>query len=84
MPEGHGGVEAWRKVHQGIDWSRPSGAKSWKSKVDYQAARRVDPSLLKEVPFNIRPLQEEVRKELEWNVSLLRARPKLDKYADGG
>ena len=71
-------------VHQESDWSRPAGAKTWKIKVDYEAARRVDPSLLEEVPFNIRPLQEEVRKELERDASLLKARAKLDKYADGG
>ena len=76
-------VEAWRRVHQESDWSRPAGSKSWKSKVDYEAARRIDPSLLEETPFNIRPLQEEVRKELERDASLLKARQKLDKYADG-
>ena len=51
--------------------------------MDYEAARRIDPSLLEEVPFNIRPLQEEVRKELERDANLLKARQKLDKYADG-
>ena len=76
-------VEVWRGVHPESDWSRPAGSKSWKSKVGYEAARRIDPSLLEETPFTIRPLQEEVRKELERDASLLKARQKLDKYAEG-
>ena len=76
-------VEVWRGVHPESDWSRPAGSKSWKSKVGYEAARRIDPSLLEETPFTIRPLQVEVRKELGRDARLLEARQKLDKYADG-
>ena len=72
-------VEAWRKVQNEGDWSRPGGSKGWKSKVDYEAARRVDPGLLDEAHFRIRPLEEEVRKEAGRDASLLKARLKLEK-----
>ena len=51
--------------------------------MDYKAARRIDPSFVGEIPFNIRPLQEEVCKELERDASLLKVQPELDKYAEG-
>ena len=51
--------------------------------MDYEAARRIDPSLLEETPFTIRPLQGEVREGLERDARLLEARQKRNKYADG-
>ena len=76
-------VEAWKKVKQESDWSKQGGSKNWKSKVDYESAKRIDPSLLEEAHFRIRPLEEEVRKEVERDANLLKARSKLGKYAEG-
>ena len=74
-------VEAWRKVEQESDGNRPPNAgKQWKSKVNYEEARRIDPSMLDESLFRIRDLEDEVRKETEREAGLLKAKIKLEKH----
>ena len=74
-------VEAWRKVEVESDWNRPSGAsKSWKSKVAYDEAKRIDPSMADENMFKIRKLEDEVRAETEREAGLLKARLKIEKH----
>jgi len=75
-------IQAWKAVECKADWSKPAGApKSWKSKVDPEAARRVDPELVESGHFRIRAMEEEIRKELERDAGLLKARAKLDKHS---
>eukprot|EP00959_Pyramimonas_sp_CCMP1952_P164690 3442494-Pyramimonas_sp.AAC.1 len=45
---GYAIVRAYRNVNCRGDWSRPKDAKGWKSKVDWEAARRLDPQLADE------------------------------------
>ena len=77
-------VEAWRKVECEADWNRPASApKSWRSKVNYEEARRVDPSLAEESLFRLRRLEDEVRHETERDANLLKAKAKLEKHKEG-
>jgi hypothetical protein len=74
-------VEGWRQVQTKADWSKPAGApKSWKSKVDMETAKRIDPFLIEGQTFQIRELQDEIRKETEREANLLKARTKLEKH----
>ena len=77
-------VEAWRKVESETDWNKPASAgKAWKSKVNYEEARRIDPSLVDESLFKLRKLEDEVRHETEREANILKARNKLDKHREG-
>ena len=49
--------------------------------MDPEAARRVDPELIESGHFRIREMEEEIRKELERDAGLLKARAKLDKHS---
>jgi hypothetical protein len=74
-------VKAWTKVEQLSDWSKPANApKGWRSKVDYEEAKRVDPNLIDEGGIQIRDMEEEIRKEQEREASLLKARLRLEKH----
>ena len=43
--DGHASVRGYRDVHGREDWSRPKDANNWKSKVDWEAARRLGPQV---------------------------------------
>ena len=63
-------------------WPKPAAApKSWKTKVRYEEAKRIDPSMVDYSVFRIRKLEEEVLGEVERDASLLKARHKLEKQA---
>ena len=79
-----GTVEAWKKVEVEADWNRPANAgKAWRSKVNYEEARRIDPAMADESLFKLRKLEDEVRHETEREANLLKARHKLDKHKEG-
>ena len=72
-----GVYKAWEKVESEADWSRPQGAKNWRSKVDYEQQKRIDPSTMDDATMKMRSLEDEVRKEMERDASILKARSKL-------
>ena len=77
-------ITAWKNVECKNDWSKPAGdKKSWRSKVDFEAAKRIDSDLVETGTFRIREMEEEMRKELERDANLLKARNKLDKHSTG-
>ena len=74
------------KVSTKNDWLRPSGAaaKGWKSKVEWDEARRIDPQLARdEDTFRNRELEQETRTEIEREALLLKARNKLNEHQKG-
>ena len=72
-------VTAFGAVRKESDWRRPGSAKQWVSKVDWLAAKRVDPSILDtDWNFRNRELEEEVRREMDREAQLLKARNKLE------
>ena len=77
-------MEAWRKVEMEAGWNKPASAgKAWESKVNYEEARRIDPSLVDESLFKLRKLEDEVRHEAEREANILKARNNLDKHKEG-
>jgi hypothetical protein len=62
------------------DWSRPKGKEgsSWKSKVDWDAARRVDPFLkVQDLTIRVPSAEEEIRRGMTQEAEILRARKGL-------
>jgi hypothetical protein len=78
-------VTAFTQIRREADWKRPSGgAKDWVSKVDWISARRIDPNLADtDLAFQNRALEEEVRKEMDREVRLLKVRNKLEERSKG-
>ena len=72
-------AEAWREVEVEADWSKAATAgKGWLSKVKYEQVKRIDPHFEDGSDlFHLRELEEEVRKEMERDASLLKAQNKL-------
>ena len=63
------------------DWKRPSGAaaKTFKSKIDWESQRRVDPQAAEaDGFFKYRNLEDETRHEIEREANILKARAKLE------
>ena len=77
----YGLVQAYRVVQNKGDWLKPKSApQSWKSRVDWNAARQYDPSFhLEGVPVVV-GAQEEVRKEQEREATRLKAKAKLAEH----
>jgi hypothetical protein len=48
--------------------------------VDYEQAKRIDPSYVDTQGMSFRDLDDEVRKEIERDANLLKARAKLEKH----
>ena len=71
-------VRAYRNVHCRDDWSRPKDAKSWKSKVDWEAARTLDPQLSDESTIRVMSAEEEVKKAMGQDAQLVKARTDLE------
>ncbi|CAK0885631.1 unnamed protein product [Prorocentrum cordatum] len=75
--KGYALVRAYRNVHCRDDWSRPKDSKSWKSKVDWEAARRLDPQLADESTIRVMSAEEEVKKAMGRDAQLIKARTDL-------
>ena len=77
-------IRAYDKVTCLKDWSRPQGkeGEKWKTKVDWDAARRVDP-FIKESEHTIRipALEEEVRKSMDQEALYLWTAQRLEEAA---
>ena len=72
--KGYAIVRTCRNVNSRDDWSRPKVSKSWKSKVDWEAARRLDPQLADENTIRVMRAEEDMKKAM-------RARPKVEEKA---
>ena len=79
--KGYALVRAYRNVNSKDDWSRPKDSKAWKSKVDWEAARRLDPQLAEEGTLRVFAAEEEVRKAMGRDAQLVKARTDLDSGA---
>ena len=73
-------TRAFRLCHVESDWRRPKGKEgnSWRTKIDWELARRIDSFLAEDAGVNIPSVDEEVRKEMDREASILKARAKLD------
>jgi len=82
--KGFGIVGAFGAVQKESDWKRTSNAgKNWKSKVDYEKWRRMDPMAEdKDHLFINRKVEDEIRSEMEREAQQLKARKKLDQNRD--
>ncbi|CAK0870311.1 unnamed protein product [Prorocentrum cordatum] len=76
--KGYAIVRAYRNVNSRDDWSRPKDAKNWKSKVDWEAARRLDPQLADEGTIRVMSAEEEMKKAMGRDAQLMKARSDLD------
>ena len=69
---------AFKEVTKAADWKKPDGAKTWKSKVDREIWRRIDPQLDDvEHMFINRRAEDEMRTEMDRDAALLKAKAKL-------
>ena len=61
------------------DWKKPANAgKQWRSKIDYEIWKRIDPMVEdKDFHYLNRPVEEEIRTEMERETQHLKARRKL-------
>jgi hypothetical protein len=77
-------IRAFENCRVQSDWSRPKGKESgsWKSKVDWDSARRIDPFLrIQDTTIRVPAVEEEIRKGMTQEADVLRARKNL---ADAG
>ena len=81
--ECYGLEEAFRKVRCKKDWCRMDSGKNFKSKVDWEAGRRIDPALVDHHRLRVKPVEEEIQKERERDALFLKTRAKLEE-ADRG
>ena len=80
-------VYAYKSCNKKADWLKPPNAKDgkWESKVDWSAAKRVDPALAEEEStFVDRVSQDEIRAEMEREANLVKAKSKLDQVKKNG
>ena len=70
-------VSAFEPVKKRNDWQRPSGAKTWQSRVDYDAWTRIDPARLPEKAYVNRRMEDEIRAEIDRDAQLQKAKNKL-------
>ena len=76
--------KAFEGVKKESDWRRPPQAKTWKTRVDWEAQRRIDPSATDaEGRFHYRNVEEENRTEMEREAGILKARAKLEERRKG-
>ena len=59
--KGYALARACRNARGKGDWSRPTDAKTWKSKVDWEAAKRLDPHVSEEGALCVMSAEEEVK-----------------------
>jgi hypothetical protein len=70
-------IRAYEKCTAEEHWKQPAKAKGWSSRVDMDAARRIDPVLKEAETFRIRDLEAEVSKGMEKEALLAKVRMKL-------
>jgi hypothetical protein len=73
-------IRAFENCWSVSDWSRPKGKEgnSWKSKVDWEAARRMDPQLYKPgQTISVPAVDDEIRRGMSMDAEILKARQKL-------
>ena len=77
--KGFGIASAFSNVNKEADWKKPAnGGKNWKSKVDYEIWKRIDPMAEdKDHHFINRRVEDEIRTEMERETQHLKARRKL-------
>ena len=74
---------AFNKCKGKHDWNRGTNApKTWKSKVDWDACRRVDPRSLEAGRFRTKPVEDEVKASMERDALLSKVRFKLQEHGD--
>ena len=74
---------AFAKCKGKHDWNRGTNApKTWKSKVDWDACRRVDPRSLEVAKFRARPVEDEVKASIERDAPLNKVKIKLAGQGD--
>ena len=74
-------IQAYDKITCMADWSRPRGkdGDKWKSKVNWDAARRIDPFFKQsESSIRIPALEEEVRRGMDQDATYLRVAQRLE------
>ena len=78
---------AFKDVTKKDDWKKPPSApKSWKSKVNEELWKRIDPSRggVDELNFANRKLEEEIRGEVDRDAAMLKAFKKLAERSGDG
>lgn len=76
---GYGICRAFQRVSAVGDWRKPKDAKGWKTRVDYETWKRLDPSRLSDDDhlFVNRRVENEVREEMDRDAAMMKARAKL-------
>ena len=70
--------QAFRNCRRKEDWQKPKNApQSWRSKVDWQELRRLDPRSAESLPVGMRHIENEIRGELERDALIMKAKAKL-------
>ena len=82
---GYGICRAFQRVSVIGDWRKPKDAKSWKTRVDYETWKRLDPSRLGDDDhlFVNRRVENEVREEMDRDAAMMKARAKLAEATRG-
>ena len=79
-------IRAYEKVSKLEDWQRPKGkdGDKWRSKVDWDAAKRIDPfAKLTENTIRIPAMDEEIRKGMDQEALYIRTAMRLEEAATG-
>ena len=77
---------AFHGVRRQADWKKPKGdqGKAWKSKIDWEAAKRYDHTLTDDEIITISGAEAEVRREMERDALMLKMKSKLEERAGSG
>jgi hypothetical protein len=76
---------AFASVSKDVDWRKPRNAKGWKTVVDKEAWRRIDPHFQeKEYIAENRDAEDESRTELDREASMLNAEAEMAVRVEGG
>ena len=73
-------IRAYENCRTVADWSRPKGKEggAWKSKVDWDQARRIDPFLrVAETTIRVPCVEDEIRRGMTQDATILQAKQKL-------
>ena len=79
-------MRAYEKVNCVADWPRPRGrdGEKWRSKVDWEAARRIDPFIRSlDTAIRIPGLEEELRRSMDQEAAYLRVAQRLEDATSG-
>jgi len=77
-----GFYKAIKEVQSEKDWKKPSSApKTWRSKINWEAAKRTDPAYVEETDVYVhREAEEEAKTEIEKDANLLKAYAKISEW----